>query len=321
MPEILEYDFMRRALLAAVLIGAIAPAFGVFLVLRRLSLIADSLSHVALAGVAIGLLTSLYPPYIALASTSTAAISIEELRARKMLPGDAALAVFLYGSLAIAVVIISIAGGFNSSLFGFLFGSILTVSSSDLWLIAALSVAVVLFVTAFISELAQASFDADLARINGVRVHALNIGLAVITGATITLAMRVVGVLLIGALIVVPVLIALRLSTGLTRTIVTASVTGMLTAITGMVISFYADVSPGGAMVLTGIGLLILVELATLARRTRRGNRLAAEMPHSHPHTVHAHAGRSSESAGIPLTEEALGPTGAVLLADDEPKT
>ena len=160
MPEILEYDFMRRALLAAVGIGAIAPAFGVFLVLRRLSLIADSLSHVALAGVAIGLLTNVYPPYIALAATSTAAISIEELRARKMLPGDAALAVFLYGSLAIAVVIISIAGGFNSSLFGFLFGSILTVSGSDLWLIAALALAVVLFVTAFISELAQASFDA-----------------------------------------------------------------------------------------------------------------------------------------------------------------
>lgn len=291
MPEILEYDFMRRALLAALLIGAIAPAFGVFLVLRRLSLIADSLSHVALAGVAIGLLTNIFPPYIALASTGTAAVAIEELRSRRMLPGDAALAVFLYGALAVAVVIISIAGGFNSSLFGFLFGSILTVSTSDLWLIGALAVVVGLFVVMFISELAQASFDADLARINGVRVHALNIGLAVITGATITLSMRVVGVLLIGALIVVPVLVALRISTGLARTVATASLVGIVVSVSGIVISFYTDVSPGGAVVLTGIGLLLAVEIANFVISKRRGHRIAAAAPHTHPHVVHAHAG------------------------------
>ncbi len=335
MPEILEYDFMRRALLAALLIGAIAPAFGVFLVLRRLSLIADSLSHVALAGVAIGLLTNIFPPYIALASTSAAAVSIEELRARRMLPGDAALAVFLYGALAIAVVIISIAGGFNSSLFGFLFGSILTVSVSDLWLIAALTVAVVLFVAGFISELAQSSFDADLARINGVRVHALNIGLAVITGATITLAMRVVGVLLIGALIVVPVLIALRISTGLTRTVLTASLTGMVVAVSGMVISFYTDVSPGGAVVLTGIGLLLTVELVHAGISRKRGRRIAASAPHTHPHVVHAHAapqgpgdvrlsgdtaGHTSPRSAPGPHRESGGPVGTVLLADDESK-
>ena len=290
MPEILEYDFMRRALLAALLIGAIAPAFGVFLVLRRLSLIADSLSHVALAGVAIGLLTNIFPPYIALVSTGTAAVSIEELRSRRMLPGDAALAVFLYGALAIAVVIISIAGGFNSSLFGFLFGSILTVSTSDLWLIAGLAVAVILFITLFISELAQASFDPDLARINGVHVHALNIGLAVITGATITLSMRVVGVLLIGALIVVPVLIALRVSTGLTRTVVVASLTGMAVSLAGIVISFYSDVSPGGAVVLTAIGLLLIIEIVNYVMASRRRHTIASLPPHTHPHIVHAHA-------------------------------
>ncbi len=307
MPEILEYDFMRRALLAALLIGAIAPAFGVFLVLRRLSLIADSLSHVALAGVAIGLLTNIFPPYIALASTGTAAVSIEELRARRMLPGDAALAVFLYGSLAIAVVIISIAGGFNSSLFGFLFGSILTVNMSDLWLIVGLAIVVGLFVTMFLSELAQASFDPDLARISGVRVHALNIGLAVITGATITLAMRVVGVLLIGALIVVPVLISLRISTGLTRTVATASVIGVIVSVTGIVISFYTDVSPGGAVVLTGIGLLLVVEIGYFLISKRRGRRIASSVPHTHPHVVHAHAGAA---ASAPSGEARLRPDG-----------
>lgn len=326
MPEILEYEFMRRALIAALLIGAISPAFGVFLVLRRLSLIADSLSHVALAGVAIGLLTNVFPPYIALVSTGTAAVSIEELRARRMLPGDAALAVFLYGALAIAVVIISIAGGFNSSLFGFLFGSILTVSTSDLWLIAALSVVVVLFVTVFLSELAQASFDPDLARINGIKVHALNIGLALITGATITLAMRVVGVLLIGALIVVPVLISLRISRGLGRTVLTASMTGMVIAVSGIVISFYSDVSPGGAVVLTGIGLLIVVELGALVVRRARGRRIGLDIPHTHPHVVHDHASQEArasirQDSSAESSVESSRPGGAVLFSDDKPKT
>jgi zinc transport system permease protein len=306
-PEILEYDFMRRALLAALLLGAAAPAFGLFLVLRRLSLIADSLSHVALAGVAIGLLTNIYPAYVALAATSSAAVSIEELRARKMLPGDAALAVFLYGSLALAVVIIGLAGGFNSSLFGFLFGSILTVTPGDLWLIVVLAIAVALFVTMFISELAQASFDADLARINGVRVHALNIGLAVLTGATITLSMRVVGVLLIGALIVVPVLIALRISTGLARSIGIASITGIFMAVGGMVISFYADVAPGGAVVLTGIALLLLVEIVNTIRRGNRARHLmdTHSHAHSHAHMVHAHARTDDEHLESPAQKAA----------------
>lgn len=308
---------MIRALLAALMLGAAAPAFGVFLVLRRLSLIADSLSHVALAGVAIGLLTNLYPSYIALAATSSAAVSIEELRARKMLPGDAALAVFLYGSLALAVVIIGLAGGFNSNLFGFLFGSILTVTTTDLWLIGALTVAVAFFVTMFISELAQASFDADLARINGVRVHALNIGLAVLTGATITLSMRVVGVLLIGALIVVPVLIALRISTGLTRSVGIASITGVIMAVGGMVISFYADVAPGGAVVLTGISMLLLVEILNAIRRGSRTRHMSDthSHAHSHAHMVHAHA--RTEEPGNSATDN-RGTVTPVSTTDDK---
>jgi zinc transport system permease protein len=298
MPEIFDYEFMRKAMLAAALVGATAPAFGVFLVLRRLSLIADTLSHVALAGVAIGLLTNIYPPYIALGATSVAAVSVEELRSRRMLPGDAALAVFLYGALAVAIVIIGLADGFNSSLFSFLFGSILTVDETSLWLIGGLSVVVALFLYLFMSELAQASFDSDLARINGVRVHALNIGLAVIAGATITLAMRVVGVLLIGALIVVPVLIALRVSTGLTRAVVTASLIGMATGLSGVVISYYADIAPGGSVALTGIVLLALVEAGHYVYRKVTGRKMATMAPHTHSHTVHAHVPPKEPAGG-----------------------
>ena len=156
MPEIFEYDFMVRAFIAGALVGGLAPALGMFLVLRRLSLIADSLSHVALTGVAIGLLTKTHPSLVALGATTAAAAVIEFVRSRRLMPGDAALAVVLYSALAVAVVIISIADGFNVDLFAYLFGSVLTVDSTDIWLLTALVVVVLGFVALFFSELSRA---------------------------------------------------------------------------------------------------------------------------------------------------------------------
>ncbi|MEE8045611.1 MAG: metal ABC transporter permease [Dehalococcoidia bacterium] len=290
MPEVFQYEFMNRAIIGAILIGATAPAFGVFLVLRRLSLIADTLSHVALAGVAIALITKTFTPVVALAATTGAAVSIEELRMRRLLPGDAALAVFLYGALAVAVVLISIADGFNSTLFSYLFGSILTVTQTDLWWMASLAVVIAVFMSMFSSELAQITFDPDLARISGVRVHLLNLGLAVLTGATITVSMRVVGVLLVGALIVIPVLISLRVTRGLTRTVIASSFIGVFVAVIGMLIAFYADVAPGGSVVLTAIILLVIVEIGAFVRRSS-GRSVPQHViaDHTHAHDSHAH--------------------------------
>jgi zinc transport system permease protein len=290
---------MNRAILASVLVGATAPAFGVFLVLRRLSLIADTLSHVALAGVAIALLTKTFAPVVALIATTIAAVSIEELRMRRLLPGDAALAVFLYGSLAVAVVLISIADGFNSTLFSYLFGSVLTVTQTDLWSMAALAIVISVFMLMFSSELAQITFDPDLARINGVRVHLLNLGLAVLTGATITVSMRVVGVLLVGALIVIPVLVSLRITKGLSRTVIASSIVGVFVAVVGMVIAYYADIAPGGTVVLTAITLLVAVELgAFLSRSFGRPSRHLDLANHSHSHESHAHGTADDPHAG-----------------------
>jgi zinc transport system permease protein len=258
MPSILEYDFMVRALIGGALIGLMAPAIGMFLVLRRLSLIADSLSHVALTGVAIGLLTNTFPPLAALGATTIAAITIEYVRVHRMMPGDAALAVVLYSALAVAVVVISLADGFNVDLFGYLFGSLLTVDSTDIWLLTALVVVVLSFVGLFYSELSQSSFDSDLARTSGVRVFTINLTLAVLTGATITLSMRVVGVLLVGALIVIPVMVSLRLATGLRIAIAVSMAVGVTSAIAGLTISYYANIAAGGSVVLTSVGLLII---------------------------------------------------------------
>ncbi|MYD94018.1 MAG: metal ABC transporter permease [Chloroflexi bacterium] len=261
MPAILQYEFMLRALAGGILVGVLAPVLGTFVVLRRLSLIADTLAHVALMGVAIGLASRFLPTLVALFAATAGAIVVEQLRARGRLPGDVALAVVLYGSLAVAVVVIGAAGGFNVDLFSFLFGSILSVAPLDLWLLAALAVVVLLFVALFFVDLAQMAFDEDLARVSGVRTDWLNLALAVLTGATITLSMRVVGVLLIGAMLVIPVLVGLRLARGLRAAMATAVLAGVLSAAAGLTLAFYGDLSAGGSIVLTALLLLVLANL------------------------------------------------------------
>lgn len=283
MPGILEYDFMVRALMGGFLVGMLAPALGVFLVLRRLALIADSLSHVALAGVAIGLLTGSFPPLAALGATSVAAGAIETVRARRMMPGDAALAVVLYSALAVAVVLISLADGFNVDLFSYLFGSILSIGVTDLWLLSALVVAVFGFVALLYPELSQVSFDTELARTSGVRVFSINLALAVLTGAAITLSMRVVGVLLVGALIVIPVMVSLRLATGLRATLALAVAVGVVSALAGLTIAYYANVAAGGAVVLTAVGILVVTMAGSAAASRLRRRRTPGRPEALHP--------------------------------------
>ena len=270
MPAILQYEFMLRALAGGVLVGILAPILGTFVVLRRFSLIADTLAHVALMGVAIGLATRFLPSVVALVAATIGAIIVEQLRARGRVPGDVALAVVLYGSLAIAVVVIGVAGGFNVDLFSFLFGSILSVAPLDLWLLAALAVVVLLFVGVFFVDLAQLAFDDDLARVSGVRTDWLNLALAVLTGATITLSMRVVGVLLIGAMLVIPVLVGLRAARGLRAAMATAVLAGVLSAVAGLTVAFYGDLSAGGSIVLTALLLLVLANLWVRLQLWRR---------------------------------------------------
>jgi zinc transport system permease protein len=270
MPAILQFEFMVRALIGGAIVGALGPALGTFLVLRRFSLIADTLSHVALMGVAVGLATNTYPALTALVAATIGALVVEWLSSKQRLPGDVTLAIVLYTSLAIAIVIISGARGFSVDLFAFLFGSVLSVRQIDLWLLGGLALAVFAYVTVFFSELSQSSFDQSLARVTGVPVGWVNVGLAVLTGATITLSMRVVGVLLVGALLVVPVLVGERLATGLRNALIVAIVTGVFSAVVGLTVAFYADLSAGGAIVLTAVLVLVLAQGLVMLRRRRR---------------------------------------------------
>jgi len=266
MPDILTYGFMQRALLAGVMIGTIAPAIGVFLVLRRLSLIADALSHVALAGVAVGLLANTYPLAGALVVTLLAALGIERLRASGRLFGEAALAIFLSGGFAVAVVLIGLAGGFNVDLFSYLFGAITVVQPRDLWLILVLGVAVLGAVAILYKELFAITFDEEGARVQGIPVDALNLLLTALVAVTVVVAMRIVGILLTSALLVIPAVTALRLARSFRSTLWVAVTCSLGAVLAGMILSYYLDIAAGGAIVLTS---LVLFALAAVAGRGR----------------------------------------------------
>ena len=256
MLELFEHSFMVRALIAGALVGVICPALGTFLVLRRLALIADTLAHVALAGVAVGLVTGTSPFIFAIIASTLAAGAIEWLRSTGRILGDVALALFLYAALAVAIVLISLDHGLNANLFGFLFGSILTVTTTDLWLIGGLAVVVLLTVLVFYPELLQTTFDQELATVSGLRVRWVNLLLAVLTGVTVALAMRIVGVLLVGALMVIPVIASLQISRGFRTTVVVAVVLGLVSVIIGLVAAYYLSLAAGGAIVLAALVVL-----------------------------------------------------------------
>jgi zinc transport system permease protein len=258
MPEFLQYGFMHRAFAAGVVTALICPAIGVFLIPRRLSLIADTLAHVALAGVALGLVLG------ALGVALAGAVGIEHLRARGALGGDAALAVFLSGGFALAVVLISLARGFNADLFAILFGSILTVTQADVWLIVALGAVVTVAVGCFYKQLLAITLNEDLARTSGVPVGALNLLLTVLTALTTVVAMRMVGVLLVSAMIVIPALTGFALGRSFHAATAIAIGIALLSMTAGLIAAYYLRLAAGGAVVLAA---LLIFAAASLARR------------------------------------------------------
>ena len=255
---------MHRAFVAGAITALICPAIGVFLVPRRLSLIADTLAHVALAGVALGFLIGISPVIGALAVTLVGAVGIERLRARGALQGDAALAVFLSGGFALAVVLISLTRGFNADLFAILFGSILTVSPTDVWLIVALGAVVGATIGTFYRQLLAITLNEDLARTSGVPVAGLNLLLTLLTALTTVVAMRMVGVLLVSAMIVIPTLTGFALARSFRQATVIAIVMALVSMTLGLIAAYYLRLAAGGAVVLTA---LIVFALASFGHR------------------------------------------------------
>ncbi len=256
--DIFQYGFMVRGLEAGVVVALISPLIGIFLVLRRYSLIADTLAHVSLAGIALGLLLGVSPIVTALGTTLAASLGIEKLRDTKRVYGESALAIFLSGSLALAIVLISLGHGLNTNVFNYLFGSIVTVTDADVHIICILALIVGLGVFLFFKELVYVSFDEESAQVSGIPVRAINTLLIVAAALTVSLAIPIVGVLLISALIVIPVVTALQLRKNFLVTLLIAEIFSVLSVILGIFVSFYLDLSTGGTIVLIMIALFLM---------------------------------------------------------------
>jgi zinc transport system permease protein len=267
MLDFLDYDFMQRALLAGILIGAVTPLLGMFLTVRRQALIADTLAHASLAGVALGVLLGIDPLLAAAAVAILAALLIERLRLLGWFSGDSLLALMLSGSLAFAVVAMSAVDKFNAGILQYLFGGITTVSNQDLWLIAGVAGSVLLLLVLLYKEFFLLSFDEDIAKAQGLKTGLLNTLLALMTALTVAAGIRVVGVLLVGALMVIPVLSAMRLGLSFRATSVIAVAISLLSVILGLLLSYYYDLAAGGVIVLVAIGIFAVTSLSSWRSR------------------------------------------------------
>src|SRR5688572_3401280 len=255
----LESEFMRLALAAGAIVGLLAPAVGFFLVQRRQSLVGDGIGHVAFAGVAAGLLLDVSPVLTALVAAVLGGVAIEALRSRGGAAGDQALALVFYTGIAAGVVLVSSAGALDVDLFQYLFGSILTVTREDLALIAILGAVGLATIALLYRALAAVIVDEEGARVAGVPIERLNVTVAVLAAVTVALSMRVVGILLVAALMVLPVTAAGRVAWSMRSTLLLAMAIGLVSALAGLTIAYYADLPPGGTIVLVAAGSFALL--------------------------------------------------------------
>lgn len=279
---LLSSPLTQRSLAAAMIVGLAAPVIGTYLVQRKLSLLGDGIGHVALTGVAMGWLAGAitgagdadaYAVPGAMVAAVIGAVLIETIRARGNTSGDVALALLFYGGIAGGVVIIGIAGGTNANLMTYLFGSLATVSSGDLWTTLVMSALILLVGLGLRTALFAVCQDEEFARATGLPVRALTILIAVVAALTVTVAMRVVGLLLVSALMIVPVAIAQLITSSFRRTMALAMGIGAVVCVTGLTITFFHRLAPGAMIVVVAVCLYAVVATVRpllLARRPAR---------------------------------------------------
>ena len=262
--EILQYSFMQRALLSGVVVAVTCSVVGLFLVLRRQSLFGDALSHAAFGGIAVGLFTSIYPLWTALVISVLAALGITKLRQSTRIPPDAAVAVMLSSGLALGIVLIGLAGGFNLDLESFLFGSILLISMQDQLMILVLSTVVLLVIYTLYKQLMYITFSEDQVRVSGINVTRLNYLFIALASLAVISSLRLVGVLLISSLIVIPNITAMMFGKGFKKTALISIAIAVSSVLLGIVVSYITNLAPGGVIVL----LTIFVLLGTIGAKS-----------------------------------------------------
>ncbi len=285
MSELLSAHFFQLALVAALCTGLAAPVIGTYLVQRRMALMGDGIGHVAVTGVALGLLTGASPTWTAVVVTILGATLIEVIRERGHTNGDVALALLFYGGIAGGVLITGLADQSAASLQSYLFGSIISIDSGDAVTTAVLAVVVIGLGLGLLPQLFAVCQDSEFAQVAGLPVRAYNLLIGVMAAVTVTVSMRTVGLLLVSALMVVPVATSQQITSTFRRTLVLATVLGAAASLGGLLLSgwlsFYATVAPGPAIVLLSLAGFVLTWPLGIWRRRRR--RLRAPFPATEP--------------------------------------
>ena len=270
MPEILTYTFMQRALAASILIGTVSAIIGVYVVLRGLAFIGAGIAHASFGGVALGFLLGINPILTAVVFCLVTAWGIAWTSQRAEVREDTAIGIFFAATMALGILFIGLMRDYNVDLFGYLFGSVLAVTQEDLWLSLTLGAVALLVVGLFFKELLFITFDPEMAQISGLPAGALYILLLSLMALTIVLSIKVVGIIMVSALIVIPAAAAYQLTEDFRRMMLLAVVIGNLSAIVGLFLSYGLDTASGATMVLTATTLFILSAWLSPRRRRRR---------------------------------------------------
>ena len=255
--EALSYGFMQKALIAGIAVGLICSFMGTFLVLRRYSLFGDGIAHVAFGGISVGLFLGVFPLWTAFIVSILGGLGLQKLRQSTKISGDSAVAVVLVSGLAVGVILVSSSGGFSVDLFSFLFGSILLISQEDTIMILALSAGIIATLTIMQKQFLHLTFNEEQAKLSGMRTTLLNYAFVVLASITVVTSMRLVGILLISALIVIPNITAMMFGKGFKKTVLISMSISIISVVSGILLSYVFNVAPSGTIVVIAVGILI----------------------------------------------------------------
>ena len=255
--EALSYGFMQKALIAGIAVGLICSFMGTFLVLRRYSLFGDGIAHVAFGGISVGLFLGVFPLWTAFIVSIFGGLGLQKLRQSTKISGDSAVAVVLVSGLAVGVILVSASGGFSVDLFSFLFGSILLISNEDTIMILGISAGIIATLTIMQKQFLHLTFNEEQAKLVGLRTTLLNYALVVLASITVVTSMRLVGVLLISALIVIPNISAMMFGKGFKKTVIISMSISVISVVSGILVSYFLNVAPSGTIVVIAVGILV----------------------------------------------------------------
>ena len=255
--EALSYGFMQKALIAGIAVGLICSFMGTFLVLRRYSLFGDGIAHVAFGGISVGLFLGVFPLWTAFIVSIFGGLGLQKLRQSTKISGDSAVAVVLVSGLAVGVILVSASGGFSVDLFSFLFGSILLISNEDTIMILGISAGIIATLTIMQKQFLHLTFNEEQAKLVGLRTTLLNYTFVVLASITVVTSMRLVGVLLISALIVIPNISAMMFGKGFKKTVIISMSISVISVVSGILLSYFLNVAPSGTIVVIAVGILV----------------------------------------------------------------